>query len=51
MNELQMLQRYSGESVPVLREAVGKLRRLFPELRLRGSALERTPSAHLATRY
>lgn len=45
MNELQMLQRYSGESVPVLREAVGKLRRLFPELRLRGNALERTPNA------
>ena len=45
MNRIELLQRASTESVPVLRKVTERLRQLFPELKLRPNALERTPNA------
>lgn len=45
MNKIELLQKAQTESVPVLRKVTERFRQLFPELRLRPSALERTPNA------
>ena len=45
MNRIELLQRASTESVPVLRRVTEHFRRLFPELKLQPNALERTPKA------
>lgn len=45
MNELQMLQRVSTETVPKLKEVVSRFSRVFPDFKLKPSVLERTPNA------
>ena len=44
MNKIELLQRASTESVPVLRKVTERFRQLFPELKLRPNSLERTPN-------